>query len=144
VILAVRAAGTTDTSFSAVVPARLTEMAPLRHRLRDWLSSLGLDATLRYNILLGVGEALANAIEHGSGLDPRNSVSVEVFAGPGTIRATVSDTGQWATDSAASRREAHRGRGLTLINGVADQVETVRTARGTHLTLRYRHPARGA
>jgi CheY-like chemotaxis protein/anti-sigma regulatory factor (Ser/Thr protein kinase) len=144
VILAVRPTGTTDTSFSAAVPARLTEMPPLRHRLRDWLAGLGLDTTLRYNILLGVGEAVANAIEHGSGLDPRNSVSVEVFAAPDTIRATVSDTGQWATDSAARRREAHRGRGLTLINGVADQVETVRTARGTHLTLQYRRPARGA
>ncbi len=144
VILAMRPTGVTDTSFSATVPAHLSETAPLRHRLRDWLADLGLDARTQYGVMLGVSEALANAIEHGSGLDPRKKVYVEVFAGPDTIRATISDTGQWSSDSAASHREAYRGRGLTLINGVADRVETVRTPRGTRVTIQYHRPASGA
>ena len=137
-ILAVRPTGTTATSFADTLPADARQMAPLRDRLRGWLAPFGLGSRLEYNIILGIGEALANAIEHGSGHDPHKTVSVEVFARPDTICATVSDTGQWTSDSAASHRSAHRGRGLTLINGLADHVDAVRTPRGTHITLRYR------
>jgi signal transduction histidine kinase/DNA-binding response OmpR family regulator len=136
-ILAVRPTGATETSFVAVLPADPTQMAPLRHRLRRWLARLELDGTLNYRIVLGVGEALANAIEHGSGMDAGKTVSVEVFADVDAIRATVSDAGQWSADSAASRRSADRGWGLTLINGLADAVDTVRTARGTHVTVQF-------
>jgi anti-sigma regulatory factor (Ser/Thr protein kinase) len=101
------------------------------------LARFGLDETLTYRIILGVGEALANAIEHGSDMDAKNNVSVEVFTGDDTIRATVSDAGQWSTDSAASRRSADGGLGLTLINGLADSVDTVRTARGTSVTVQF-------
>lgn len=136
-ILAVRPTGTTGSSFAATLPADPAEMAPLRHHLRGWLAQFDLDARLTYRIILGIGEALANAIEHGSGLDPQKTVSVEAFASPDAIRATVSDTGQWSSDSAASHRSTDRGRGLTLINGLAEQVQTVRTARGTHLTQQF-------
>jgi len=34
-----------------------------------------------------------------------------------------------------------RGRGLTLINGLADDVATVRTRRGTRVTMTYRRPS---
>jgi DNA-binding response OmpR family regulator/anti-sigma regulatory factor (Ser/Thr protein kinase) len=136
-ILAVRPTGTTDTTFAAVLPADPFEMVPVREGLRRWLAQLDLDETLTYRVMVGVGEALANAIEHGSGLDARRTVSVEAFASPDTIRATVSDTGQWDDDSAASYRSAERGRGLTLINGLAERVDTVRTARGTQVTVQY-------
>jgi signal transduction histidine kinase/DNA-binding response OmpR family regulator len=140
VILAVRPTGATSTAFAATVRAAPTALAPVRHDLRDWLSRLGLGPQLEYNILLGVGEALANAIEHGSEQDLGRTVSIEAFARADTVRATVSDTGQWVTDSAASHRADVRGRGLTLINGLADHVDTVRTARGTHVTLTYHRP----
>jgi hypothetical protein len=65
-----------------------------------------------------------------------------VFARPDIIHATISDTGHWSTASAASHRSAPRGCGLTLVNGLADHVDTIRTAHGTHLTLCYsRAPA---
>src|SRR6266511_226164 len=120
-ILAVRPTGTTATSFADTLPADARQMAPLRDRLRGWLAPFGLGSRLEYNIILGIGEALANAIEHGSGHDPHKTVSVEVFALTETICATVSDTGQWTSDSAASHRSAHRGRGLTLINDPDDR-----------------------
>ncbi len=128
-ILAVRPTGTTATSFADTLPADARQMAPLRDRLRGWLAPFGLGSRLEYNIILGIGEALANAIEHGSGHDRHKTVSVEVFARPDAICATVSDTGQWTSDSAASHRSAHRGRGLTLING------TLRTADATRTTV---------
>ncbi|MGH3971030.1 MAG: ATP-binding protein, partial [Mycobacterium sp.] len=49
----------------------------------------------------------------------------------------VSDAGRWSGDSSASLRSLQRGRGLTLINGLADHVDTTRTSQGTRLTLRF-------
>nr|WP_245720164.1 ATP-binding protein [Nocardia uniformis] len=34
----------------------------------------------------------------------------------------------------------HRGRGFTIMRGLADEVETVRTTQGTRVTLRFDYP----
>jgi anti-sigma regulatory factor (Ser/Thr protein kinase) len=65
------------------------------------------------------------------------TVSVEAFVRGQTVTATVSDAGQWSGDSSASQRSQERGRGLTMINGLADDVRTVRTAAGTRITLTF-------
>lgn len=82
---------------------------------------------------------MSNAIEHGSGGDPLRTVSVEAFVRGHTVAATVSDTGRWSGDSSASQRSLQGGRGLTMINGLADHVKTVRTAHGTRITLEFHH-----
>jgi anti-sigma regulatory factor (Ser/Thr protein kinase) len=64
-------------------------------------------------------------------------VSIEAFLQQDTVTITVSDTGQWIGDSSASLRSRRRGRGLTLMSGLADGVETLRTAAGTRVTLRF-------
>ena len=143
VILALRPTGTTDTSFVATVPADLAQITAVRHRLRHWLADLHVGAVLEHNIVLGVGEALANAIEHGNELDAQKSVSIEIFAHPTTIDATVSDLGHWTVDSATTRQEPGRGLGLTLINGLADRVKTNRAPHGTNVRLQFqRMPGR--
>jgi anti-sigma regulatory factor (Ser/Thr protein kinase) len=57
-----------------------------------------------YDILLGVGEAVNNAIEHGCGFDARRRVTVEAFTADGQLRVSISDGGRCARDSAASWR----------------------------------------
>jgi anti-sigma regulatory factor (Ser/Thr protein kinase) len=113
-------------------------LAPARARLRAWLEDLGAGPARTYSILASVGEALNNAIEHGSSLDPDRTISIEAFAGEHAISATVTDSGRWSKDSAASSRTSGRGRGLKLIHGLSDDVQTVRTASGTRLTMTYR------
>ncbi|HVV23018.1 MAG TPA: SpoIIE family protein phosphatase, partial [Pseudonocardiaceae bacterium] len=137
VLLALRATGVTATSFVTVVPARTAQSRTVRHRLHEWLAGMELDRQREHDILLAVDEALVNAIEHGSDLDPRRTVSLEVFADGDTISATVGDTGQWSTDSSASRRTAGRGRGLALMHGLSDTVDIQRTTRGTQVTMRF-------
>ncbi len=143
VVLALRPTGMTDTSFVATVPADLAQLAEVRHRLRDWLARLELGAPLEHDILLSVGETLANAIEHGNGLDEQTNVSMEIFARSDTVDATVSDLGHWPTESAATSHEAERGRGLTLISGLADRLYTNRTPHGTNVHLQFRRPSGG-
>jgi anti-sigma regulatory factor (Ser/Thr protein kinase) len=139
VLLAVRPNHSTARSFATVVPATPANIPQARHRLRDWLIGIAVDPRRVADILLATGEAVSNAIEHGSGGDSLRTVSVEAFVRGHTVTATVSDTGRWSGDSSASQRSLRGGRGLTMINGLADHVKTVRTAHGTRITLDFHH-----
>ncbi len=135
-IIAVRPAGTTATSHVDVMPASFSELRPARDRMRNWLAHLGMSRATAHDVLLGAGEALSNAIEHGSDLDPRQIVSVEAFAAKDEISVTVADSGRWLKDSAASRADK-RGRGLKLIHGLTKHSQTARTILGTQVTMTY-------
>jgi signal transduction histidine kinase/DNA-binding response OmpR family regulator len=139
VVLALRPSHSSARSFATVLPAALTSIADARHRLRDWLAGIAVDPRREADILLATGEAVTNAIEHGSGNDPRNTVSIEAFVCGDSVTATISDTGRWSGDSSASLRSLQRGRGLTLINELPDHVKTARTPQGTRITLRFDH-----
>jgi len=139
VLLAVRPNHSTARSFATVLPAAPMNIPEARYRLRDWLTGLAVDPRRVCDILLATGEAVSNAIEHGSGGDSLRTVSIEAFMRGHTVTATVSDTGRWSGDSSASQRSLLGGRGLTMINGLADHVKTVRTAHGTRITLDFHH-----
>jgi signal transduction histidine kinase/CheY-like chemotaxis protein len=139
VLLALRPNHATARSFAAVLPAAPMHIPEARHRLRDWLTGIAVDPRREADILLATGEAVSNAIEHGSGGDSLRTVSIEAFVRDHTVTATVSDTGRWSGDSSASQRSLRGGRGLTMINGLADHVKTVRTAHGTRITLDFHH-----
>jgi serine phosphatase RsbU (regulator of sigma subunit)/CheY-like chemotaxis protein/anti-sigma regulatory factor (Ser/Thr protein kinase) len=136
-LVALRPAGTCPTSFVEVVPADMAEVGPLRHRLGAWLKALGLADQVVVDVLIGVGEAVTNAMEHGSQMDPTRRVSVEVFADQDVLLASVSDTGRWRY-SPELPRSPYRGRGLRLIGALAEDVVTVRAAEGTRVTMTYR------
>ncbi|UXA07712.1 SpoIIE family protein phosphatase [Mycobacterium sp. SMC-2] len=139
VVLALRPSHETPRSFAAVVTASPGQIPVARERLREWLAGIGVAPKRQMDILLATGEAVTNAIEHGSDGEPRRTVSVEAFLRQRAVAVTVSDTGRWAGDSSASLRSRRRGRGLTLIGGLADHVDTLRTPGGTRVTLRFDH-----
>jgi signal transduction histidine kinase/CheY-like chemotaxis protein len=136
-IIAVRPAGTAAASHVDAMRASFSELRPARERMRAWLAHLGTSRATVHDVLLGTGEALSNAMEHGSDLDPRRTVSVEAFAAADEISVTVTDSGRWLKDSAASRA-SQRGRGLKLIHGLATHARTARTILGTQVTMTYR------
>lgn len=139
-VLAVRPVHATARSFAAVFPATPTRVTEARNRLRRWLIDHDIAQDRVYDILLAVGEALANAIEHGGHWDARATVSLEAFRHGDLVLATVSDPGRWSPpDPAPVAEDALRGRGYTLMHGLADHVDTLRTAHGTRVTLRFEH-----
>jgi signal transduction histidine kinase/DNA-binding response OmpR family regulator/serine phosphatase RsbU (regulator of sigma subunit) len=142
VLLALRPRHSTTRSFAGAVPAVLGNLAQLRNSLRSWLTGIAADPVREQDILLATGEAVTNAIEHASDCDPHRTVAVEAFVYGEKVSTTVSDSGRWSGDSSASARSYRRGRGLTLINGLADRVDTVRTARGTQMTLQFERAVR--
>ncbi|WP_077077792.1 SpoIIE family protein phosphatase [Mycobacterium numidiamassiliense] len=139
VVLALRPCHTTARSFTVVLPTGLAHTIDARHQLRRWMRAIGIDRQRESEILLAIGEALTNAVEHGNREVPGQTVSIEAFVRGGTLAATVSDAGRWTGDSSFSQRSRKRGRGLTLIYGLTDHVDTVRTWQGTRVTLRFDH-----
>jgi signal transduction histidine kinase/CheY-like chemotaxis protein len=137
VVLAVRPCHSSTHTFATVVPAAVKHLAEARHLLHDWLSAINVAPRRGSDILLATGETATNAIEHGCDGDSSKTISIEACARGHTISTTISDPGQWSGDSSASQRGQHRGRGLTVINGLADHVKTIRSPAGTRITLSF-------
>ncbi|MEV0457938.1 SpoIIE family protein phosphatase [Catellatospora methionotrophica] len=114
--------------------ADATELSGMRRSLTAWCAVRHVADTTVARLMLAVGEAAANAIEHAYlGQAPR-SVSVTVSQEPdGTLVATIADTGSW-------RSPAHpgsdRGRGILIMRRVSDTFERHTTAGGTTIRLR--------
>jgi anti-sigma regulatory factor (Ser/Thr protein kinase) len=135
-LLAVRPSGITQCSFVQVIAALPEQTVHVRDRLRAWLGP-GCPEPFLGEALISVGEALSNALDHGSDPDLGHTISVESFLHDDGLSTTVSDAGRWTGDSSASRREAVRGRGLKMIHGLSRRVETVRGAHGTRMTMHH-------
>ncbi len=94
----------------------------------QFLSPLGLDDELVYNIVLVTTEAVTNAIEHGNGHDASKSVHIRYEATPTLVEVSVEDEGSGfaPTDLPNPLAEenilADGGRGVYLIEEIADEV----------------------
>ncbi|MFR9800958.1 SpoIIE family protein phosphatase [Pseudonocardia sp. RS010] len=119
----------------ATEPLRLVEPAvprslrPVRQALRSYLGGVGASAEETSDLVLAVGEACANVVEHaygpGGGL-----LEVHLEMHGRKVSATVRDTGAWR-----EARGANRGRGTTLMHGLVDEVHVERDATGTRVVL---------
>ena len=91
---------------------------------------------------VAVGEAVANAVIHGNGEDPRKSVRITVQAGPGAARVAVHDQGRGFDPAAVpdptrpATRERDHGRGLYLQRRLADRLRHEDGGRRVVLTFR--------
>jgi len=143
-ILAFRVAGDTDVHFVDAYHAIPANLRDARRRLRHWLEGIGgLSDTDIDDVLLAVGEASSNALEHGSGSDPDRVVGTEVSINDGCLIAEVTDTGAWEYDAARSA-QLGRGRGLMIMRGIMDDVRITNNQAGTTLTMTRRLAPRAA
>ena len=115
--------------------ARLTEA---RQLAEAEAYRAGLDPGRAADFALAVNELVTNSIEHGG-----NRGSVRIWVEDGHLLAEVRDVGRWR-DPLAGRRpvdpEQRRGRGLLLINDLADLVRVHQADDGstTRIYLRTR------
>ena len=112
--------------------ARPRELAVLRARLDGWLDRVGAAPTERGEITLAVNEAAANAVEHAYGLRA-GDFSVEGSSDEGRVVVVVRDFGRWY-----DRDSQTRGRGVSLMRSLMDDVDIDRGVDGTTVTLRRR------
>jgi PAS domain S-box-containing protein len=112
------------------IPARPELLAEVRNEMRSWMVRWGIDESVRHDVLLAVGEAAANSIEHAYAPDEPGEVHIELSLHPdGAIAASVSDAGRWR--EAAPADAHHRGRGLPIIRRIAGDVECSTGPNGT-------------
>lgn len=123
------------------LPAVPASLARVRGAFRRWLAGLGVGEARARDILLAVGEATTNAVEHAygpAGGDMTVDASADGTGDEPTIVVTVRDTGRWRPP-----RGRNRGRGLRIMERCADEVTTDRTGTGTELRLVFRSPGDG-
>ena len=113
----------------AAVADRLPE---LRGALADWLSTLGLSEERQEDVVLAGYEAMANSAEHAYRDGDAGPVDVRAEALNGRLTVTVTDYGAWRAPAATN---GLRGRGLLLIDSLADQCAQVHREDGTTVTM---------
>jgi anti-sigma regulatory factor (Ser/Thr protein kinase) len=117
-------------SLALSVPSDLDALPMVRRVLRRWLVEQGASARDVDEMALACSEACANAIEHAYS-PPAGRVELEgKVLGDGTAVLQIHDFGRWRPP-----RGVHRGRGMQLMEGLADAVEVVPRKDGTSVQL---------
>lgn len=117
-------------------PAHPSHLATTRNALREWLVNAGLGDEQVQSLLVAVGEAVANAIEHGHRDRPEGIVSLEAVASVDQVRLSVIDSGNWKPVRTVA--DIGRGRGIALMEALADHVDIERHPSGTTVSLQAR------
>jgi anti-sigma regulatory factor (Ser/Thr protein kinase) len=120
------------TSFTMAVPSVPEELRVVRQRLRDWLAVRGYSDRDAEAVILAASEAAANAIEHGY-RDRSGIVEVAGEAEGNDVVVTVVDRGSWREDAP----DPARGRGLSLMRTLMDDVDVRPSPTGTTVVLRH-------
>ncbi len=114
------------------MPASPRALAHIRSAIRRWLHAVGVRGQDASDVLVAVGEACANTVEHAYG--PRGGlVRVRIDLQPPDLVAIVNDTGRYRPS-----RGKNGGRGTTLMQALTDEVTIEHGASGTEITLRRR------
>jgi len=110
------------------------EMVGLRRVIGRWLAPTGASEDDVFAVTLAASEAAANAIEHAYGAEEATfSLRCRLDPASATVSVTVIDTGRWRKS-----RPRGRGRGLTIMRSLVDDVAVRSDEEGTTVTLRKR------
>ncbi len=111
--------------------AEATGVTPMRHALSAFLDAIAVDQDTRDDILIAVGEAVANAVEHAyCGSSPG---MVQLYArvdDARTLAVEVVDRGEYIS---RERRDG-RGFGMRIVRSVARAV-AIETDGGTRIHM---------
>jgi anti-sigma regulatory factor (Ser/Thr protein kinase)/putative methionine-R-sulfoxide reductase with GAF domain len=130
-LLVLRRRAAADTgALELQLPATPTSLKALRRAMRRWLAGIRADRQVTADLLAAVGEACANSIEHAYG-PAGGTVSVRLEHQAPDVVAVVGDTGNWRAP-----RGNFRGRGITLIRALSDEVTIERADVGTQVRIR--------
>lgn len=121
--------------FDVELPSNPSALPAVRARLRVWLARRGVISAEAAEILLAVGEACNNAVEHAYP-DDLGTIQVHVDEDGETLRTTVSDRGRWHEGDGDGGDE--RGRGIAIMRALMETAAIERTGAGTEVVLERR------
>jgi len=120
------------------LPASAATLAQIRSDVCDVLAPLGIPESTMFDIRVAVGEALANAIRHGSPGGVSDTISIEITAYTDRVSVRVTDSGS-GFDGATCKSDdlyASSGRGVIFMRALMDTVEFASCSDGgTAVTL---------
>jgi anti-sigma regulatory factor (Ser/Thr protein kinase) len=139
-VVAFRTTGEHHDVLTATYAAQTASLPEARHRLAPWLAAQGYRDAALNDALVAVGEAMTNAVEHGSGGNPALRIRLEAGRVGEQVVVAVSDEGQWLPTTV---EQSVRGRGLHLMRAMAGEVTIDRTEHGTTVVLELLSPPTG-
>jgi anti-sigma regulatory factor (Ser/Thr protein kinase)/putative methionine-R-sulfoxide reductase with GAF domain len=113
------------------IEAHASRLVVIRRLLERWLHGNLLLPERRYDVVAATGEAAANAIEHAYG-PAGGDIRVDATRSGDTVAVRVRDEGRWRPPRGPSR-----GRGLALMQALADEVRIRHEPQGTSVELRW-------
>ena len=115
-----------------VLPARPWSLKEIRDAMRPWLLAVGAGSRDVTDLLIAVGEACTNVVEHAYGPEG-GVVTVRLELQAPDVVATVGDTGRWRLPHDGSHRW-----GMHLMSYFSDDLRIDRGSAGTTVTIRRR------
>ncbi|WP_067445809.1 ATP-binding protein [Nocardia alba] len=120
--------------FEVDFAADAARLAEVRHALQAWLADGSVDPDMSYDIVLAVGEACTNAVEHGHQGDG-GTVTVSAALTETHVHIVVTDRGRWAAPDPDA--DQSRGRGLGIMRALSSEFEISTSEAGTVVDMRF-------
>jgi len=125
-------------------PAHSASLARMRADVCELLKPLEITESTSFDIRVAVGEALSNAIRHGSPRGEDDAVSVTVAAYDDRVVLVVQDSGAGFDGESSSNEDpyASSGRGVMFMRALMDHVEFSQLPDGGTAVTLVRHLAK--
>ena len=118
------------------IPSKDELVAQARDHVARIAGDCGFSADVVFDIKVAVGEAVANAVEHGSPCGEAGLVKVSCLCEQGSFVIRVIDEGVFKCKMVAADSDCDfRGHGLMLMLALMDQVTVDESATGTTVIL---------
>jgi serine/threonine-protein kinase RsbW len=112
------------------------QLGGARREVAHWAGQLGLPEEFTEDLVLATHEALANVADHAYP-DGGGEARLDLECVGDVVEVVVRDRGAWRTPPTDP---GWRGRGLTIIRGLADEVGVQHDGHGTTVRMRWRLP----
>jgi anti-sigma regulatory factor (Ser/Thr protein kinase) len=117
------------------LPAIPASLAVVRDHLRTWLPTASVNPATAAAVVLAVGEAASNAVEHAvRGATHDVILEVTARASATGLALTVKDNGRWQAQPSSA--PGQRGYGNKLMQALVDTVTITPTPHGTTVEMR--------
>lgn len=132
VIMCVRLVPASSRPFQRTFPARPEELSRLRMAVREWLSEHQIGEQERFDLLLALGEACTNAVEHAYKDRYTADVEVEIRADDQRLHVRVRDFGEWKEPAGTNDK---RERGTSIMMKLTEDFRRDTGEKGTVVTF---------
>jgi len=123
------------------IPSKIEKLTEIERIIDSISDSVNVSQDIYANILVGVTEAVKNAVIHGNDLDPQKNVTITYSVEDKFIQFVVTDLGDGfdhysvPDPTLPENIEKESGRGLFLMNCLADEV--VYNDKGNEVSLKF-------